>query len=100
MKPIGKQHLIVPKCHFEYINALDRVARYQKEQQQKLIGGNAPIPGINKQAIDFIHLRKGEVPADRLYDIDKIVRQRMLQGRFGIDYSESLNYQIYKWNKH
>ena len=31
--------------------------------------------------------------------IDKVVRMRCLQGRFGIDYSEPLNYEIMNANK-
>ena len=31
--------------------------------------------------------------------IDKVVRERGLQGRFGIDHSEGLNFEIYTVNK-
>jgi hypothetical protein len=41
----------------------------------------------------------GEIPADRLYMIDKVVRMRGLHGRFGIDHSEVLNYEIEQTNK-
>jgi hypothetical protein len=38
--------------------------------------------------------QKGALPEDRLYMIDKVVRLRGLHGRFGIDHSEVLNYEI------
>lgn len=42
---------------------------------------------------------RGEVPTDRLYMIDKVVRMRGLHGRFGIDHSELLNFEIEQTNK-
>lgn len=42
---------------------------------------------------------RGEVPSDRLYMIDKVVRMRGLHGRFGIDHSELLNFEIDQTNK-
>ncbi|MFO0004811.1 MAG: hypothetical protein ACK559_27140, partial [bacterium] len=42
---------------------------------------------------------RGEVPSDRLYMIDKVVRMRGLHGRFGIDHSELLNFEIEQTNK-
>ena len=42
---------------------------------------------------------KAEIPLDRLYMIDKVVRIRAQHGRFGIDHSELLNYEIDQTNK-
>ena len=39
------------------------------------------------------------VPRDRLYVIDKVVRMRALQGRYGVDHSEILNYEFEQANK-
>ncbi len=36
---------------------------------------------------------------DRLYVIDKVVRLRGLQGRYGVDHSEVLNYEFEMANK-
>lgn len=36
---------------------------------------------------------------DRMYVIDKVVRMRGLQGRFGVDHSEILNYEFEQANK-
>lgn len=40
-----------------------------------------------------------EVPENRLYMIDKVVRMRSQYGRFGIDHSELLNYELELTNK-
>ena len=42
---------------------------------------------------------RAELPEDRLYMIDKVVRMRGRLGRFGIDHSELLNYEIEQTNK-
>lgn len=40
-----------------------------------------------------------EIPEHRLYMIDKVVRMRSQYGRFGIDHSELLNYELELTNK-
>ena len=42
---------------------------------------------------------RSEVPEHRLYMIDKVVRMRSQYGRFGIDHSELLNYELELTNK-
>ena len=44
-------------------------------------------------------MKIAELPADRVALIDKVVRLRCQQGRFGIDHSEILNFQIHSMNK-
>ena len=39
------------------------------------------------------------VPNEKLYVIDKVVRMRALQGRYGVDHSEILNYEFEQANK-
>jgi hypothetical protein len=39
------------------------------------------------------------ITRDRLYVIDKVVRMRALQGRYGVDHSEILNYEFEQANK-
>lgn len=43
--------------------------------------------------------QRHEVPEHRLYMIDKVVRMRSQYGRFGIDHSELLNYELELTNK-
>ena len=42
---------------------------------------------------------RSAIPDDRLYMIDKVVRMRSQHGRFGIDHSELLNYELEQTNK-
>ena len=37
---------------------------------------------------------RAELPEHKLYMIDKVVRMRCQHGRFGIDHSELLNYEL------
>jgi hypothetical protein len=39
------------------------------------------------------------VPGEKMYVIDKVVRMRGLQGRYGVDHSEILNYEFEQANK-
>lgn len=40
-----------------------------------------------------------DLPDEKLYMIDKVVRMRGLKGRFGVDHSEILNYEFEIANK-
>ena len=42
---------------------------------------------------------RSQIPDARLYMIDKVVRMRGQHGRFGIDHSELLNYELEQTNK-
>ena len=42
---------------------------------------------------------RANIPESRLYIIDKVVRMRGQHGRFGIDHSELLNYELEQTNK-
>ena len=42
---------------------------------------------------------RSQIPDGRLYMIDKVVRMRGQHGRFGIDHSELLNYELEQTNK-
>lgn len=54
-----------------------------------------------KQISDLIiqEFERAEIPESRLYQIDKVVRSRGQEGRFGIDHSELLNYELELANK-
>lgn len=39
------------------------------------------------------------ITEDQLYLVDKVVRQRGTKGRFGVDHSEILNYELELANK-
>ena len=42
---------------------------------------------------------RSQIPEARLYMIDKVVRMRGQHGRFGIDHSELINYELEQTNK-
>lgn len=42
---------------------------------------------------------RSQIPDARLYMIDKVVRMRGQHGRFGIDHSELINYELEQTNK-
>ena len=42
---------------------------------------------------------RSQIPEARLYMIEKVVRMRGQNGRFGIDHSELLNYELEQTNK-
>ena len=42
---------------------------------------------------------RAQIPEGHLYMIDKVVRMRGQHGRFGIDHSELLNYELEQTNK-
>jgi hypothetical protein len=42
---------------------------------------------------------KPEIPQDKVYMIDKVVRLRTQEGKFGVDHSEILNFEFEMANK-
>lgn len=40
-----------------------------------------------------------KIPKDKLYVIEKVAKMRALQGRYGVDHSEILNYEFEQANK-
>jgi len=96
---VGLHHTIVDKEYIRIDGMEHRIRESIIKKEFKLLGKCAPNPLINNKTNPIKHLKPGQVPADRLYFIDKVVRQRGLLGRFGLDHSESLNYEIYAVNK-
>ena len=98
--PIGRAHLIVQKDYYRLMKAEKHVENDIRLKQKQCIGGNFPVPLIKPETerrkdLHSLVLNK-EVPADFLYAIEKVVRMRTNQGRFGLDHSETVNYEIEK----
>lgn len=51
------------------------------------------------QRVILEQFEKAALPDNRLYAIDKVVRQRGIEGRFGVDHSEVLNFELEVTNK-
>ena len=43
--------------------------------------------------------QRPDIPLEKMYMIDKVVRMRGSKGRFGVDHSEILNYEFEVANK-
>ena len=80
----------------------NQVQKDLKLKECKNQGKASPEPLTNlknskyKEVTEIIRhqYNRCEVPQNRLYMIDKVARMRCLHGRFGIDHSELLNYEI------
>jgi hypothetical protein len=76
--------------------------RFFKKQKTKEYGHTSPRSKLDEtlcrykqpQRVILEEFQKSALPEDRLYMIDKVVRMRGLHGRFGVDHSELLNYEI------
>jgi|LauGreDrversion4_2_1035121.scaffolds.fasta_scaffold71006_3 hypothetical protein len=101
-RPIGRLHTIVEKDFYRLLKAETQVNKALKQKQAKELGRCYPYSLLNKktakykdpQAIISQQYERSELPEDRLYMIDKVVRMRGRHGRFGCDHSELLNYEI------
>lgn len=79
---------------------------FTKKKNQEL-GRVEPQPFIDlnnskyKQPVEIIfsQFERSQLPEKELYAIDKIVRSRGKCGRFGVDHSELLNYELDETNK-
>lgn len=95
------------KDFYRLMKAETIIAKDLKLKEAKQQGRVVAEPLINlksskyKDVTDLVRHQyvRGEVPSDKLYMIDKVVRMRGLHGRFGIDHSELLNFEIEQTNK-
>ena len=71
------------------------MGRAPKQTQLELKNQAYKTPG---EVISDFYARS-VLPESRLYMIDKVVRMRGQHGRFGIDHSELLNYELEQTNK-
>ena len=91
------------KGHNIFAKDVFRVMKADKNIEKNLV----KKPSGTKSILDFnnskyktksqLIMEQYETPAlteDKLYLIDKVVRMRGKQGRFGVDHSEILNYEL------
>ena len=86
----------------------DKIVRKHSQKRHGLEPGRAPQKTLlelknNKykpigEVISEQYARS-QIPENRLYMIEKVVRMRGQNGRFGIDHSELLNYELEQTNK-
>ena len=102
-----KDHHIVQKDYYRHMKTDKLVSKHMEKQKAKEMGR-----ATNKSILDIKNSRyqpigeviseqyaRSQIPENRLYMIDKVVRMRSQHGRFGIDHSELLNYELEQTNK-
>ena len=102
-----KDHHIVQKDYYRHMKTDKLVGQHLAKQKAKEMGR-----ANNKSILDIKNTRyqpigeviseqyaRSQIPENRLYMIDKVVRMRSQHGRFGIDHSELLNYELEQTNK-
>ena len=86
----------------------DKIVAKHLEKQKANQPGRAPAKSLldlkkaQYQQIGEViseQYARSQIPENRLYMIDKVVRMRSQHGRFGIDHSELLNYELEQTNK-
>lgn len=103
----NKGHAIVQKDFYRGMKS-DTIVKKHLEKKKASEMGRAPKQTLlelkNQQyktageVISDVYARS-VIPESRLYLIDKIVRMRGQHGRFGIDHSELLNYELEQTNQ-
>jgi hypothetical protein len=89
----------VDKDYFKDMNTYKLVYNQSPKSQakSKIVKPNQKYLPVSQQIID--EYKDPHIPIDKLYMIDKVVRMRGLQGRFGLDHSEIMNYEFEQANK-
>lgn len=103
----NRKHAIVQKDFYRGMKA-DTIVTKHIEKKKGSEMGRAPKQTLLEQknlsfktpgeVISDVYARSA-LPESRLYMIDKVVRMRGQHGRFGIDHSELLNYELEQTNK-
>ena len=102
-----KGHHVVHKDYYRHMKS-DKIVKKHEEAKKAKEMGRAPNKTLletkntkYKQIGEVIseQYARSQIPEGRLYMIDKVVRMRGQHGRFGIDHSELLNYELEQTNK-
>lgn len=103
----AKGHRFVQKDYYRHMKS-DKIVKKHLDAKKAKEMGRAP----NKTLLETKNAKyqqigqviseqyaRSQIPESRLYMIDKVVRMRGQHGRFGIDHSELLNYELEQTNK-
>lgn len=102
-----KGHHVVQKDYYRHMKS-DKLVKKHTDAKKAKEMGRAPNKTLletkntkYKQIGEVIseQYARSQIPDARLYMIDKVVRMRGQHGRFGIDHSELLNYELEQTNK-
>ena len=95
---LGRKHLFVNKDYHRVFNQHIIINTDKKKKaRQKSATSLKKYKSRSQLLID--EYKNPEVSNDKLYVIEKAVRYRALQGRYGVDHSEILNYEYEQANK-
>ena len=98
----NKDHYIVQKDYYRHMKTDKIVDKHLEKVKAKDMGRAAPktlleVKNNKYKPIGEViseQYSRSQIPESRLYLIDKVVRMRGQHGRFGIDHSELLNYEL------
>ena len=103
----NKGHNIVQKDFYRHMKS-DRIVGKHLAKKKSQEPGRVPPKSLldmnnskykNVGEIISEQYARSQIPEGRLYMIDKVVRMRGQHGRYGIDHSELLNYELEQTNK-
>ena len=105
--PHAKAHRVVHKDYYRLMKSEKNVDRHLSKKKSKEFGRAAARSALDVKKAKFKSVgeviseqyTRAAIPDSRLYMIDKVVRMRGQHGRFGIDHSELLNYELEQTNK-
>lgn len=97
-----KGHNIVQKDYYRLMKEDTTVRKHLEKKQANEMGRAMQKTLLEKKNSKYRPVgevisdsyARAELPEHKLYMIDKVVRMRCQHGRFGIDHSELLNYEL------
>lgn len=93
MSVAARQHLICDKTYFRSYQVQSETDHQILKKKGKDAASHGRLRLVTVEEAKR-QLEKGALPSERLDLIDKVVRMRLCHGRFGIDFSESVNFTI------
>lgn len=103
----NRKHTIVKSDYYRLLGSETKVDRDRRVRSAIKQNGVVPESSTQQSHYKYMNMKeavarqfaRAEVPADRIYMIDKVARMRVLHARFGIDHSEMFNFEIEQANK-
>lgn len=97
-----KGHNIVAKDYYRHMKTDKIVEKHLAKKKAKELGHTEAKTQLDIKNTKYKPIAnviseqysRSQIPEGRLYMIDKVVRMRGQHGRFGIDHSELLNYEL------
>lgn len=91
---IGYRHSIVDKDYYRLLSTEKQVNKHQESKRKKRKMAMSQQKFKSRTQLLVEEYQNPNITEDKLYVIDKAVRMRALQGRYGVDHSEVLNFEF------